>query len=107
MNPAESSDDPRRLRSPLYDAVAHGQWASPEASRPETWDFHRVQPPTPRCSKTVRTSVNPRLLTAFPRRRYGRLTQIKYYEADTGSLVLQPAVLHLSFKVTWASPSRD
>jgi len=36
MNPAESSCDPRRLRSPLYDAVAHGQWASHEASRPET-----------------------------------------------------------------------
>ena len=45
-------------------------------------------------------SVNPRLLTAFPRRRYGRLTQLAYYEADSSSLVLQPAALHLSFKVT-------
>jgi hypothetical protein len=38
--------------------------------------FHNVPSPTPRCEQTVRLSVYPRLLSAFPRRRYGRLTQL-------------------------------
>src|ERR1700730_7951240 len=39
--------------------------------------FHNVPSPTPRCEQTVRLSVYPRLLSAFPRRRYGRLTQLR------------------------------
>jgi hypothetical protein len=38
--------------------------------------FHNVPSPTPRCEQTVQLSVYPRLLSAFPRRRYGRLTQL-------------------------------
>src|ERR1700737_1488800 len=38
---------------------------------------HNVPSPTPRCEQTVRLSVYPRLLSAFPRRRYGRLTQLR------------------------------
>src|SRR5882762_4643720 len=42
-----------------------------------TSHFHNVPSPTPRCEQTVRLSVYPRLLSAFPRRRYGRLTHLR------------------------------
>src|SRR4029450_10954663 len=50
--------------------------------------------------------LTPRLLSAFPRRRDGRLTQLQYYEAALRSLALRPAALHPSFKV-FAPPDRS
>src|SRR5215472_1790323 len=54
------------------------QWSAGHRIRPPglgTSPFHNVPSPTPRCEQMVRASVDPHLLPAFPRRRYGRLTQ--------------------------------
>ena len=107
INPAESSYYPLHLRLPLYGDVACGQQASHEASRP--WVMRLAQRATSHtpCVKTVPMSVDPRLLPAFLVQRYGRHAQtFSYYEAHLSSLALQPAALHVSFKVTWADTSR-
>jgi len=105
MSPAESSYDPREFRFPLYPAVARSQRASHEASRPRVMRLsQRATSNTPVLGNrsTDRYSALPDSLPAQTIRSAHTST---YYEADSSSLVLQPAALHLSFKVTWADGS--
>ena len=77
MRPAESSCDQTGFRFPYtgpLPVVCRHRMRPPGLG---TSPFLSVLSPTPRCEQTVRLSVDPRLLSAFPRRRYGRLTQLR------------------------------
>jgi hypothetical protein len=77
MSPAESSCDQTGFRFPYtgpLPVVCRHRMRPPGLG---TSPFLSVLSPTPRCEQTVRLSVDPRLLSAFPRRRYGRLTQLR------------------------------
>ncbi len=105
MSPAESSYDQREFRFPLYPAVARSQRASHEASRPRVMRLsQRATSNTPVLGNrsTDRYSL---LLDSLPAQTIRSAHTSTYYEADSSSLLLQPAALHLSFKVTWADGS--
>ena len=75
MSPAEFSCEQAGFRFP-YTAplpVVCGHRMRPPGLG--TSHFHNVPSPTPRCERMVLVSVIPHPLPAFPRRRYGRLTQ--------------------------------
>jgi hypothetical protein len=77
MSPAEFSCDQTGFRFPYtgpLPVVCRHRMRPPGLG---TSPFLSVLSPTPRCEQTVRLSVDPRLLSAFPRRRYGRLTQLR------------------------------
>jgi len=75
MNPAEFSCDRSGFRFPYTAPLPAVSWHRMRPPGLGTSPFHNVPSPTPRCEQMVRVSVNPHLLAAFPRRRYGRLTQ--------------------------------
>ena len=75
MSPAEFSCDRTGLRLPYTGSLPAVHWHRMRSPGLGSSPFHNVPSPTPRCEQMVRLSVNPHLLSAFPRRRYGRLTQ--------------------------------
>jgi hypothetical protein len=75
MSPAEFSSDRTGLRLPYTGPWPAVHWHRMRPPGLGSSPFHNVPSPTPRCEQMVRLSVNPHLLPAFPRRRYGRLTQ--------------------------------
>jgi len=95
MCPAEFSSDRTGFRLPYTGPLPAVSWHRMRPPGLGSSPFHSVPSPTPRCEQMVQVSVNPHLLAAFPRRRYGRPTQQEYDEADSSSWLLRPAVLHL------------
>jgi hypothetical protein len=75
MSPAEFSSDRTGFRLPYTGPLPAVNWHRMRSPGLGSSPFHNVPSPTPRCEQMVRVSVNPHLLAAFPRRRYGRLTQ--------------------------------
>ena len=75
MSPAEFSSDRTGFRLPYTGPLPAVTWHHMRPPGLGSSPFHNVPSPTPRCEQMVRVSVNPHLLAAFPRRRYGRLTQ--------------------------------
>ena len=75
MSPAEFSSDRTGFRLPYTGPLPAVNWHRMRPPGLGSSPFHNVPSPTPRCEQMVRVSVNPHLLAAFPRRRYGRLTQ--------------------------------
>ena len=75
LNPADSSCDRSGFRFPYTAALPAVDWHRMRSPGLGTSHFHNVPSPTPRCEQMVLISVDPHLLPAFPRRRYGRLTQ--------------------------------
>ena len=95
MSPAEFSCDRAGFRFLIPACLPLVAWHRLRSPGLGSSPFHSVPSPTPRCEPMVPLSVNPHRLAAFPRRRYGRPTQPKYDEADSSSLSLRPAALHL------------
>src|SRR5579864_8883479 len=75
MNPAEFSCDRTGFRFPYTAPLPAVGWHRMRPPGLGTSHFRNVPSPTPRCEQMVPMSVDPHLLSAFPRRRYGRLTQ--------------------------------
>lgn len=75
MNPAEFSCDRSGFRFPYTAPLPAVNWHRTRPPGLGTSPFRNVPSPTPRCEQMVPVSVDPHLLAAFPRRRYGRLTQ--------------------------------
>ena len=75
MNPAEFSCDRAGFRFPYTAPLPAVGWHRMRPPGLGTSHFLNVLSPTPRCEQMVPMSVDPHLLPAFPRRRYGRLTQ--------------------------------
>src|SRR5208337_4095083 len=75
MSPAEFSSDRTGFRLPYTGPLPAVNWHRMRPPGLGSSPFHNVPSPTPRCEQMVPVSVNPHLLAAFPRRRYGRLTQ--------------------------------
>jgi len=76
MSPAEFSSDRTGFRFPYTGPLPAVHWHRMRFPGLGSSPFHNVPSPTPRCEQAVQLSVNPHLLSAFPRRRYGRLTQL-------------------------------
>jgi hypothetical protein len=86
----------------FYAVVPRGHLGPSKISRPATCNSRRVPPLTPRHlqrGSSVHSSPRPVSLPAQTIRSAGAGP---YHEATLGSLVLQPAALHLSFKGTSA-----
>jgi hypothetical protein len=77
MSPAEFSCDRSGLRLPYTGPLPAVHWHRMRPPGLGSSPFHNVPSPTPRCEQMVQLSVNPHLFPAFPRRRYGRLTQLR------------------------------
>jgi hypothetical protein len=77
MSPAEFSSDRTGFRFPYTGPLPAVNWHRMRSPGLGSSPFHNVPSPTPRCEQMVQLSVNPHLLAAFPRRRYGRLTQLR------------------------------
>ena len=75
MGPAEFSSDRTGFRLPYTGPLPAVHWHRMRPPGLGSSPFPNVPSPTPRCEQMVPLSVNPHLLAAFPRRRYGRLTQ--------------------------------
>ena len=75
MSPAEFSSDRTGFRLPYTGPLLAVSWHRMRPPGLGSSPFHSVPSPTPRCEQMVQVSVNPHLSAAFPRRRYGRLTQ--------------------------------
>src|SRR5215471_11793148 len=95
MSPAEFSCDQTGFRLPYTGPLPAVNWYRMRPPGLGSSPFPSLPSPTPRCEQMVQVPVDLHLLAAFPRRRYGRLTQQEYDEADSSSWLLQPAVLHL------------
>ena len=100
MSPADSCRAGSDFGSAFYAAIPSGHLGPGKISRPATCNMHSVPPLTPRHlerGSSVHSSPRPDSLPAQTIRSAGAGS---YYEATSGSLVLQPAALHLSFKGT-------
>src|SRR6516162_2861491 len=75
LNPADFSCDRSGFRFPYTAPLPTVGWHRMRSPGLGTSPFHNVPSPTPRCEQMVLMSVDPHLSPAFPRRRYGRLTQ--------------------------------
>ena len=74
VNPAEFSYGQTRFRFAYTGLLPAVNWHRMRPPGLGSSHFHNVPSPTPRCERMVQMSVNPHPLSAFPRRRYGRLT---------------------------------
>src|SRR5260370_39508169 len=77
MSPAEFSSDRTGFRLPYIGSLPAVHWHRMKPPGLGSPPFHNVPSPTPMCEQMAQVFVYPHLLAAFPRRRYGRLTQLR------------------------------